>query len=94
MKKNNDICESINYIEKIEENFEDIVELSKMCKFSNCTHTNELKCAVREAIDDGSLSEERFNSYYSQKKEIEYIFKEKNKTKAIDYMKQKKLFQK
>lgn len=52
--------------------FVDIDELSLSCKFSDCTHTNEPKCAVREAVKNGFLSEERLNSYFKLKKEAKY----------------------
>lgn len=74
--------------------FEEIVELSRECKFSNCTHTNEQGCAVQKAINEGYLSEETFTNYYRQKNEAEHVSKQRNKTKAVDYMKQRKLFQK
>lgn len=52
--------------------FVDIEELASLCKFSNCTHTREPKCAVQAAIADGSISEERFTSYQKLKKEMNY----------------------
>ena len=93
MKKLNKIFEVMNSVESLDYDFADIIELTKQCKYSNCTHTSETKCAVKEAISDGILSAERFDSYFRLKGEAEYVSKEKNKTKAIDYMKQKKLFQ-
>lgn len=33
------------------------------CKFNNCLHVNEPKCAVIAAVKDGEISEERYNSY-------------------------------
>ncbi|PEW02963.1 hypothetical protein CN425_08600 [Bacillus cereus] len=74
--------------------YEDIVNLSRRCKFSNCSHTNEPHCAVKKALSDGILSEEIFNNYYRDINEAQYISKQRNKTKAIDYMKQLKLFHK
>lgn len=35
------------------------------CKFNNCTHTNEPKCAVIAAVENGDISEERYHSYIS-----------------------------
>lgn len=35
------------------------------CKFNNCTHTNEPKCAVMSAVEHGDISEERYHSYMS-----------------------------
>ncbi|RFT66088.1 hypothetical protein D0U04_15775 [Bacillus clarus] len=70
-----------------------IIELSKGCKFSDCTHTIEPNCAVKKAISEDILLDEKFNNYYRFKNETEYVSKQKNKTKAIDYMKQLKLFE-
>jgi ribosome biogenesis GTPase / thiamine phosphate phosphatase len=35
------------------------------CKFNNCIHVNEPKCAVKEAVLDGSIHESRYMSYLS-----------------------------
>lgn len=93
MKFNRKVFEIIDSVENLDNGFEDILELSMRCKFSDCTHTTEPDCAVKKAISEGILSEERFNNYYRIKHEAEYVSEQKNKTKAIDYMKQKKLFQ-
>lgn len=39
----------------VDKSFSNIEELEKQCKFSDCTHKNEPKCAVREAIENGTL---------------------------------------
>lgn len=52
--------------------FTDIDELSAKCKFSDCTHSNEPKCAVQEAIRAGLLSKDRLESYLKLKKEAKY----------------------
>ncbi|QQE81397.1 hypothetical protein [Alicyclobacillus sp. SO9] len=78
--------------EFIDNGFEDIMELSGGCKFSDYTHTTESNCAVLAAISNGSLSKDKFNSYFKAKNEAVYVSKQKNKTKAVDYMKQLKLF--
>lgn len=93
MKFNKKVFEIIDSVENLDNGFEDILELSRKCKFSDCTHTTEPDCAVKKEISEGILSEERFNNYYRVKNESEYVFEQKNKTKAIDYMKQRKLFQ-
>jgi putative ribosome biogenesis GTPase RsgA len=93
-KKLNAIVNAIvDFEASIEEGFSDIIEISKRCKFSNCTHTKEPNCAVKKAISEGVLLEDRFNEFYRQIKEKEHIMNQNNKTKAIDYMKQRKLFQ-
>ena len=52
--------------------FSDIEQLAHQCKFNDCHHLKEPGCAVREAIESGSLSEERFKSYRKLQKEINY----------------------
>ncbi|QWU45507.1 hypothetical protein [Bacillus sp. NP247] len=84
----------INHEGNLNIGYEDIVLISRKCKFSNCSHTNEPHCAVKKAISDGTLSEKVVNSYYRDVNEAQYVFKQRNKTKALDYMKQLKLFQK
>src|SRR5690625_1676704 len=56
----------------LSKSFADIDELTIKCKFNDCTHTNEPKCAVQQAILDGILSIERLESYLKLKKEIKY----------------------
>lgn len=43
--------------------FADIEDLAAHCRFSDCSHEEEPGCAVREALEDGTLSAERWDSY-------------------------------
>jgi Predicted GTPases len=92
MKKFSRVFEVMDSVENLNNDFQDIIELSTKCKFSNCTHTTESECAVKNAISEGILSQERYNNYYKLKNEAQYVSQNKNKTKAIDYMRKKKLF--
>lgn len=56
----------------VDQGFEDILELSVNCHYSNCSHTQEPDCAVLAAINSGELSERRYFSYMKLKKESEY----------------------
>jgi len=56
----------------VDDSFSDIHELSRTCRFSNCTHIREPGCAVLIAIKAGDLSEERYQSYMKLKKETAY----------------------
>lgn len=49
--------------------FSDVEELAARCRFRDCTHGAEPGCAVRAAVDDGTLALERFESYRSLKRE-------------------------
>lgn len=52
--------------------FEDLEELAEQCRYGDCTHNSEPGCAVRKAIEDGDLPEERLESYKKLQKEIGY----------------------
>ena len=56
----------------IDESFSDVWELSRGCRFANCTHTTEIGCALLEALENGELSKERYQSYLGLLKESEY----------------------
>lgn len=51
--------------EEITSYFREIFEFSKKCRFSNCTHTHEPGCAVRQAVDDHYIAASRYQSYLS-----------------------------
>ncbi|MDD4107637.1 MAG: ribosome small subunit-dependent GTPase A [Prolixibacteraceae bacterium] len=43
--------------------FPEIFNLSKKCKYNNCTHTHEPGCAVKPAVENGEIANSRYNSY-------------------------------
>lgn len=52
--------------------FEDIEELASQCRFSDCRHQTELGCAVRKALEDGTLDQRHWKTYLSLQKEEAY----------------------
>jgi len=49
--------------EEVGHYFPEIRALMNECKFNNCLHINEPKCAVIRAVEAGELNEERYHSY-------------------------------
>jgi ribosome biogenesis GTPase / thiamine phosphate phosphatase len=43
--------------------FADIAELEAACRFSDCTHVSEPDCAIRAALEAGTLDEARLKRY-------------------------------
>jgi len=43
--------------------FPEFFELKQHCKFNNCIHVNEPKCAVKEALENDEISWTRYKSY-------------------------------
>lgn len=62
-----------NYLEVMDvaHNFRELFETSSGCKFGDCTHRNEPNCAVKEAIEEGRISELRYLNYIQILEEIE-----------------------
>lgn len=45
--------------------FREMRPLIGKCRFNNCRHVNEPACAVIKAVEEGSITEERYQSYRS-----------------------------
>ena len=43
--------------------FDDIIEITLQCRFTNCTHADEPGCAIRAAFAQGTLAPERFSRW-------------------------------
>ena len=79
----------------IDDTFSDIVELECQCKFNDCKHDTEPGCAVKTALEDGSLSWERYELYcglhkenvknHAKKKEISKWVKQMRKQDKYRY---------
>lgn len=53
----NDMSSDLNVV------FSKIIELSKECKYTTCTHENIKVCRILQAIENGEISQEEFNRY-------------------------------
>jgi ribosome biogenesis GTPase len=49
--------------EGVETAFADVEQLAAACRFRDCAHKTEPGCAVRSAIEEGSLTEDRWSAY-------------------------------
>lgn len=56
--------------EDVAENFSDIDALSEQCKFRDCNHQREPGCAVRAAIEAGTLDANRYAHYIKLRDEV------------------------
>ncbi len=51
--------------EELSNYFPEFLKLKPDCKFNNCVHINEPHCAVKDALEEGEIAPERYNSYLS-----------------------------
>ena len=53
--------------------FEDIDALSLACRFTDCAHESEPGCAIKAALDSGTLDAARFRSYRKLQRELRAV---------------------
>jgi ribosome biogenesis GTPase len=56
--------------EGLEAAFADIAELAAGCRFADCSHQTEPGCAVLAALEDGTLSRDRWERYRALEREL------------------------
>jgi ribosome biogenesis GTPase len=49
--------------EELSHYFPEMLKVTDKCKYSPCTHTHEPGCAVKDGVDAGTISPERYISY-------------------------------
>ncbi|MFY4774466.1 ribosome small subunit-dependent GTPase A [Metabacillus sp. RGM 3146] len=64
--------------------FEDIEELGLQCQFADCRHKSEPNCAILQAIEEGELDADRFESYKKLQRELAYLSRKEDKKAQAD----------
>jgi ribosome biogenesis GTPase len=59
--------------EGLGETFADVEELIAACRFNDCAHETEPGCAVRAALEDGTLAADRWQSYDKLQRELAHL---------------------
>lgn len=52
--------------------FADVEAITSACRFNDCGHGGEPGCAVRAAIEDGSLAADRFDAWIGLQRELDF----------------------
>lgn len=71
-----------DHSEGISAQFSDVESLSENCRFKDCQHDTEPGCAIKNAIQDGSLLLERWQSYQKLEAEVRFAQRKQNKSLA------------
>jgi ribosome biogenesis GTPase len=74
--------------ETAKESFEDIDALSGECHFSDCRHREEPRCAVKRAVEAGTLPAERLASYHKLEDEMRDLEERKGVRARIEEKRQ------
>ena len=73
--------------------FSDVAELAAQCRFSDCSHEREPGCAIRRALEDGSLPRERWDSYRKLQRELRALEIKLDKRLQADERKKRRAFE-
>ena len=68
----------------IENAFTDIEELAARCRFSDCAHDAEPGCAVRVAVEEGTIDAARLQSFHKLKREQAHVERLHNQQAAAE----------
>ena len=66
-------------LERLTSLFPEFLAYEGACKFSPCYHVHEPVCGVKEALEEGKISQERYDAYLAIRQEIEKELELKNK---------------
>lgn len=76
----------------LEEAFPEIDELSRQCRFTDCSHNGEPGCRIQQALATGELPMERYGRYLDLQREIAYLNRRRDqRAKQEEEMKWKKI---
>ncbi len=56
--------------ESVDSSFAEIQELAALCRFGDCAHLSEPGCAVLDALSDGRIARERYDSWRRLQREV------------------------
>jgi ribosome biogenesis GTPase len=68
--------------ETVDETFDDVAELAAGCRFRDCSHDREPGCAVKAAVQAGTLDSRRYESYLKLSGE-QAVTKQKREERAL-----------
>lgn len=74
--------------------FSEFDEYSELCKYSDCTHTHEVGCAVLSALEKGLIPKERYDNYLKLRKELKYLESKQNISAQIEEKRKWKIIHK
>src|SRR4051812_30981710 len=75
----------------LEQTFGDVEEVARRCRFSDCAHDQEPGCAIRDALADGSLPRDRWESYVKLERELAAIEARRNHLLRLERVREHKI---
>jgi ribosome biogenesis GTPase len=80
--------------ESVDNTFEDVLQVASRCRFTNCSHGKEPGCAVRAAVEAGTLDAYRLASYVKLRAEVDALHSRMDGTAAHERKQRDKVIHK
>ncbi|MBI4264239.1 MAG: ribosome small subunit-dependent GTPase A [Acidobacteria bacterium] len=77
--------------EAVREIFDDIETLAAGCRFTDCRHRDEPRCAVKEAVADGRLAPDRLASYLKLQDELAFLARQQDERAQLEEKRRSKV---
>jgi ribosome biogenesis GTPase len=77
--------------EAVSETFEDIEALARDCRFGDCRHRDEPRCAVKTAVTDGRLAADRLDSYLKLQDEVAFLSRQQDQRAQLEEKRRSKV---
>jgi ribosome biogenesis GTPase len=68
----------------VEQSFDDVERHAGECRFSDCRHRDEPRCAVKGAVSAGLLSAERLESYLKLQDELAHLVRQQDQRAQLE----------
>lgn len=68
----------------LEITFDEILNVSYNCKFNDCTHTNEIGCAILKAVENGEIDSETYLNFHKMERERDFFESNSTERKKKD----------
>jgi ribosome biogenesis GTPase len=70
--------------EAVRETFDDIEALAAGCRFTDCRHRDEPRCAVKAATAEGRVDPQRLESYHKLQDELEVLVRRQDERARLE----------
>jgi ribosome biogenesis GTPase / thiamine phosphate phosphatase len=79
-------------VEALDSTFSEIAELAAQCRFADCSHDQEPGCAIKAALEAGTLDRGRWESYRKLERELRALEIRQNARLQADEKRKRRVF--
>ncbi len=80
--------------EGVAETFDDVETLAADCRFADCRHRDEPRCAVKAAVAEGRLDQSRLDSYLKLQNEVAFLARQQDERALLEEKRRSKVMNK